>query len=380
VKTGKVKIQKKRKKGKNQYRKTKVLGHSKKPATALMAKRNAGDLSEPAPRMSVQLAPELALEFDLRLSPGMRKALRERAEAGNVGAREMERIIAAIGAGGDEEKDAKSQALNARGGGQATAQSPDPEGSGREQRTADGSGGADVARQSNGEEKGEKQIRRRATGSREELLNAAMNLFWEKGYAETSMTDVFTRSGVNAGSMYYYFKSKEELLLAVLDKLAEIMYSALMAPIWETEKDPIGRIFGLLERYRRAILDSKFSYGCPVGRLAVEIPAEMVEAHAKIAMNFEGWSGAVRKCLEDAGSRLPKGMDLRQLSRFVLTVMEGGVMQSRSYKSIEPFEQAVAQLRDYFDRLEDQGEAEAIKAGKSYWDLPKRKKRGTFPR
>lgn len=374
MKTEKVKNQKKRKKRKNQYRKTKVLGHSKKPVAALMGKRSAADLSEPVPRMSLQLAPELALEFDLRLSPAMLKALKARAEMGDVSARELEGVLAARGAGANEEKDANSQALNAE------AQSPEASGAESEQRRAEGSGAADVARRSNSEEKSEKQIRRRATGSREELLNAAMGLFWEKGYAETTVAEVAARSGARSGSLYHHFESKEVLLLAVLDRLAEIMYPALLAPIWETEKDPIERIFALLGRYRRAILDSKFSYGCPVGRLAVEIPAEMVEAHAKIAMNFEGWSGAVRKCLEDAGGRLPKGMDLRQLSRFVLTVMEGGVMQSRSYKSIEPFDQAVAQLRDYFDRLEEQGDAETLRAGGSYWDLPKRKKRGPFPR
>ena len=221
--------------------------------------------------------------------------------------------------------------------------------------------GAETAKERIVNEGNGPKTRKRAVAAREELLNAAMFLFWEKGYAETSLADVFERSGVNAGSMYYYFKSKEELLLAVLDRLAEIMYPALLAPIWETESDPIERIFGLLGRYRRAILETKFSYGCPVGRLATEIPAEMVEVHAKIAMNFEGWSTAVRKCLEDAGSRLPKGMDLKMLSRFVLTVMEGGVMQSRSYRSIEPFDQAVAQLRDYFDRLEAQGKAEVVK-------------------
>ncbi len=220
------------------------------------------------------------------------------------------------------------------------------------------------------------KVRKSSNKSCDALLMAAMQLFWERGYAETGMNDVLALSGVSAGSMYHFFKTKEDLILGVLDRLAEIMYPALLTPIWEAEKDPIERIFALLGRYRRAILDTKFSYGCPVGRLAVEVSSEMVEVHAKIAMNFEGWSSAVRKCLEDAGSRLPKGMDLKMLSRFVLTVMEGGVMQSRSYKSIEPFDQAVAQLRDYFDRLEEQGQAEAIKAGVSYWDLPKRKKRG----
>jgi TetR/AcrR family transcriptional repressor of nem operon len=202
------------------------------------------------------------------------------------------------------------------------------------------------------------KTRKNGNKSRDALLMAAMQLFWERGYAETGMNDVLARSRVSAGSMYHFFKSKEELLLGVLDQLAGMLYPALLAPIWETVSDPIERIFGLLGRYRQAILDTKFSYGCPVGRLATEISSEMTEVHAKIAMNFEGWSSAVRKCLEDTGNRLPKGMDLRTLSRFVLTVMEGGVMQARSYKSIEPFDQAVTQLRDYFDRLEEQGRAE----------------------
>jgi AcrR family transcriptional regulator len=228
-------------------------------------------------------------------------------------------------------------------------------------------------------EMAETKMPKASGSSRDQLVTAALYLFWERGYSETGMNDVVARSGVSAGSMYHFFKTKEELLLAVLDRLAEIMYPALLAPIWETVSDPIERIFGLLGVYRKGILDSHFNYGCPVGRLAVEVSGDMTEVHAKIAMNFEGWSNAVQKCLEDAGNRLPKGMDLRMLSHFVLTVMEGGVMQARSYKSIEPFDQGVAQLRDYFDRLEAQAQAEVMQAGGSYWDLPKKKKRGPLP-
>jgi AcrR family transcriptional regulator len=209
-----------------------------------------------------------------------------------------------------------------------------------------------------------KKTRKRSKSSRDELLTAAMYLFWEKGYAETSVADVVARSGASTSSVFHYFKTKEELLLGVLDRLTEILYPALLAPIWEKVNDPIERIFALLGRYREAIVASNFSYGCPVGRLAMEISPSMVGVHAKIAANFEAWSTAVRNCLEAAGSRLPRGLDLKMLSRFVLTVMEGGVMQSRSYRSVEPFDQAVAQLRDYFDRLM----AEAVAQGGSYWE------------
>jgi len=50
------------------------------------------------------------------------------------------------------------------------------------------------------------------------------------------------------------------------------------------------------------------------------------------------------------------------LSEFVLVVMEGGVMLSRSHRSVKPFDQAVAELRAYFNRLQES--AKTIRKGK----------------
>ena len=194
-------------------------------------------------------------------------------------------------------------------------------------------------------------------------MGAALELFWEKGFGETTLAEVIARAKVHPGSLYHYFKTKEELLIGALERLSEMLYPALLSPAWEKIEDPIERIFALLGRYRQAILATNFAYGCPVGRLAVEISPGMAEAHGKIAANFEGWSRAVRECLVAAGDRLPSGTDLTALSRFVLTVMEGGVMQARSYRSIEPFDQSVAQLREYINRLMKEGVAESG----NYW-------------
>jgi TetR/AcrR family transcriptional repressor of nem operon len=146
----------------------------------------------------------------------------------------------------------------------------------------------------------------------------------------------------------------------VLERYKEMLRPALLAPVWQKVSDPIERIFGLLAVYREAIVATNFGYGCPIGRLAMEIDPGLRDVHAGIAANFEGWSQAVQECLETARSRLPKSLDMRRLSRFVLTVMEGGVMQSRSYRSVEPFDQCVGVLRDYFKRLMDEGAAQGM--------------------
>jgi len=191
-------------------------------------------------------------------------------------------------------------------------------------------------------------------------VETARELFWLNGYNATSVADVLEKSGVRSGSMYYHFKTKDELLLAVLEKYKELLRPALLAPVWEKISDPIERIFGLLAVYRQGILATDFGYGCPLGRLAMEIDPAMREVHAGIAANFEGWSRAVAECLEAARPRMPKVTDTMMLARFVLTVMEGGVMQSRSYRSIEPFDQCVTVLRDYFKRLLDEGSAQGM--------------------
>ncbi|HEY3132891.1 MAG TPA: TetR/AcrR family transcriptional regulator [Acidobacteriota bacterium] len=187
--------------------------------------------------------------------------------------------------------------------------------------------------------------------TRDRILQSAIDLFWEKGYANTGMAELLRRAKVNSGSFYYFFKSKEDLLLAVLDRYAEMLQPVLLVPVWKKTRDPVSRIFGLLARYRELILMTDCTYGCPIGRLALEIDPEQREVHKKIAMNFDGWADAVQSCLDDAGERLPPELDRRKLSRFVLTVMEGGVMQSRSHRSVKPFDMAVEQLRDYFSRI-----------------------------
>ena len=228
-------------------------------------------------------------------------------------------------------------------------------------RQSTGETGSTV-RQSAGETGRQRNVAKqgRSKTTQERLVETAKDLFWERGYNATSVADVLEQSKVHAGSMYYHFKTKDELLLAVLEKYKEMLRPTLLAPVWQKVSDPIERIFGLLAVYREAIVASDFSYGCPIGRLAMEIDLGMREVHAGIAANFEGWSKAVQECLEAARGRLPRALDMRTLSRFVLTVMEGGVMQSRSYRSIEPFDECVTVLRDYFRRLLEEGSAQGM--------------------
>jgi len=187
--------------------------------------------------------------------------------------------------------------------------------------------------------------------TRERIVEAALYLFWLRGYAATGIAEILSRAKANAGSFYYSFKTKEELLLAVLELYVRTLMPAVVEPVLRAEQDPVERVFGILGFYRQNLIATGCTYGCPIGRLALEIPEEQFRVHKRLADNFDGWTAAVEKCLEDARPRLPEDLNLATLSKFVLTVMEGGVMQSRAHRAIEPFDASVEHLRGYFNLL-----------------------------
>lgn len=182
---------------------------------------------------------------------------------------------------------------------------------------------------------------------------AAMRLFAEKGYGSTSVADILREAGANSGSLYHAFPTKQDLLLEVLRRYRDGIRPMLLAPAWKGVDDPIERIFALLAAYRGMLVSTDCVYGCPIGSLALELHEPDPPVRELLATNFDGWTGAIEDCLTDAAQQLPTETDITRLAQFVLTTMEGGVMQSRTHRSPDAFDAGVASLRDYFNRLRD---------------------------
>jgi AcrR family transcriptional regulator len=185
------------------------------------------------------------------------------------------------------------------------------------------------------------------------IAEAAMELFWLKGYGSTSIADILSRSQVNSGSLYHFFPGKQDLLIAVLDAYRDGIDEMLLKPAWDGTDDPIERVFALLDSYRRALIETDCTYGCPIGSLALELHEPDPIVREKLAENFTGWVDAVEGCLRGAAGRFSPATDLRALAELVLNVMEGGVMQARTYRDVAFFDRAIAQLRTHFDNLNE---------------------------
>jgi len=188
--------------------------------------------------------------------------------------------------------------------------------------------------------------------TRHRIVMAAMELFWAKGFQSTSIADILSRTQVHSGSLYHFFPGKQQLLLAVLEAYRDGIDEWLLDPAWNGVNDPRERIFALLNGYRTQLVTTDFSYGCPIGSLALELHEPDPEVRELLAANFDNWVAAIKSCLDAMGDRLPAGTDRAQLAEFILTVMEGAIMQSRTHRDIGPFDRNVAVLRQHLDILE----------------------------
>jgi TetR/AcrR family transcriptional regulator, transcriptional repressor for nem operon len=187
--------------------------------------------------------------------------------------------------------------------------------------------------------------------TRDRLIFTALQLFAEKGYGSTSVADVRQSADVHSGSLYHFFPGKQDLLLAVLEAYRTGIGPMLLQPAWEGVDDPIEKIFALLARYRKSLTTTDCQYGCPIGSLALELHEPDPPVRELLAKNFETWVTAIKDCLDAARTRLPTSLNRRELAEFILTTMEGAVMQARTYRDIKRYDNSVRQLRAYVDSL-----------------------------
>jgi TetR/AcrR family transcriptional repressor of nem operon len=108
----------------------------------------------------------------------------------------------------------------------------------------------------------------RKPGKRERLVESARALIHEQGVHRTTLAEVAERGDVPLGNVYYYFKSKDELVRAVLEGYQE-QAGALVAA-FERHRTPQARLKALVRNWGD-MRDEVARHGCPMGTLCSEL-------------------------------------------------------------------------------------------------------------
>jgi AcrR family transcriptional regulator len=165
---------------------------------------------------------------------------------------------------------------------------------------------------------------------RDAALEAAMLLFWRKGFAAASMSDLCDAMGISSPSLYAAFGSKEALYLEAVEYYAR----TIGPPVWDKLAEGAtarAGIENLLIAWTESLPKSRATpAGCMALLAAVgdEWPAAIVRVVKKVRLEM---LGTLRSRLETAVARgeLPASTDIDGLSRFYLSVFQGMAVQAK---------------------------------------------------
>jgi TetR/AcrR family transcriptional repressor of nem operon len=156
----------------------------------------------------------------------------------------------------------------------------------------------------------------------EEALDAAMQLFWCRGYEATSMRDLLEGMGIGRGSFYDTFGDKHALFLASLDRFRELRTS------WIDEVLEDSGLGGIEEVFRRTV-DSLVGFeprrGCLLANTAVELAPHDAQAAERVSRYIRHTEAVFERALiwaQEAGE-IPADRDPRALACFLVNTLHG---------------------------------------------------------
>ncbi len=184
--------------------------------------------------------------------------------------------------------------------------------------------------------------------TREHILHAASRLMTLKGYHSTSLDDVLRASGVGKGNFYYYFKSKEELGYAMLDRIILGFVERTLEPCFsDGTVAPLDRVRCFFDRVLEAQRQRNCVGGCPMGNLASELSDVHEGFRQRLAEIFTRWRARLTDALAEAQAQESLGpeCDPAVLAYFLVAGLEGAILLTKVTKDIQIMEACVGELK-----------------------------------
>ncbi|MFG1875504.1 TetR/AcrR family transcriptional regulator [Sphaerisporangium sp. NPDC049003] len=181
-------------------------------------------------------------------------------------------------------------------------------------------------------------------------LQAALELFWERGYEATSVADLVERLGVGRASLYATFGGKHDLYMKALARYIETR-SPSPIEILSQPGPALPAVRALVEFYAADSIEDVRRRGCMVVNAAAEMLPGDREVARVLDANWAGLEAALTSTLMRARAQgeLPEGRNPRALARFLLVFLQGLRLMSKGSPDAARLRDAAAQALSVLD-------------------------------
>jgi TetR/AcrR family transcriptional regulator, transcriptional repressor for nem operon len=185
--------------------------------------------------------------------------------------------------------------------------------------------------------------------ARDRLLDAALRIIREKGYAATTVDDLCAAAGVTKGAFFHHFASKEALAVAAADHWSKVTGALFAAAPYHAPADPLDRILAYLD-FRAALIAGTIpEFTCLVGTMVQEVhessPAIRDAAFASIAGHAATLEADIAAAMALYGA--PDGVTAQSLALHTQAVIQGGFILAKGSGDPDLTLDSIAHLKRY---------------------------------
>lgn len=170
------------------------------------------------------------------------------------------------------------------------------------------------------------------------ILAIGAQIVHEKGFNNTGIQEILSAADVPKGSFYFYFKSKDEFGLALVDFFLSFMGEWMDRHLADPGPSPVKSLKKFFDELMAYFLEKGCKAGCPVGNMAQEM-ADLSEAFRdKAEQAFSQMKARIKRCLEAAreNGEIDPDLDPDETADFILNSWEGALLRMKAQGEIKP--------------------------------------------
>ncbi len=178
------------------------------------------------------------------------------------------------------------------------------------------------------------------TDKRDKLIQVGKQIIVQQGFNAASLNEILTAAGVPKGSFYYYFSSKDDFGLAIIDDFARKYQNKFELILQDASVTHLKRLHNYFASGIADMRQCDCSEGCLMGNLAQELSAQNELFRDRLSQIFLDWEEAFAGCLDSAiqMGEIPQEQDVSTLAQFILAGWQGAILQAKVSKSVVPME------------------------------------------
>ncbi len=183
--------------------------------------------------------------------------------------------------------------------------------------------------------------------AKDKILEAGQELMLARGYAATTVDEICEAAGVSKGSFYHFFRTKEEVGLAILDRFAARNERVVADGPYHDANDPTQKALELVD-HLIAMAGEMWGDGCLLGTFALDLAETNPIIRNAVSEKFEGVARGLAAGMAPlaAKDRMPDGLSPKELAEHFIVVVEGALILAKAHQDWSYVNRALERFRN----------------------------------